>query len=572
MKQQENGQKLSNLNISLQSSQKLINPHFLLTDYTIFNDTDDINNQYKTIKIEKINKDKRRFKIMVNSNASKNHYNVPTKKIFQDCIAKTPGIFRSNNSKEKTTEIKYNKMNKKGMIPNERKLNISQNNKLVPYSTNNKKTKDFKIKLKKNKKEESKDIKDIYSTKYQNDIMNRNLNLTLTNFSSLGGTELIKDSINKSPETHNLSLENHLNGGIIIKRKYANLNKSNIYRKILNGMNLNDFNNINNSIASNNNTFSNKISTNTSIQLHKKKHHQKIKLLSSSTKFNGNSQKKNHSISIDKKFDILKNSMNDRINDINHNYKKIRNISDIDNIKKNELLIDIIQNSFFKFITLMKDQKEKGVALEIIKKLDEFLKNQDIIVNKIIKKNDDLNEKIKDYKEVQKSYQKENMQLIDKIEMLQKKIDKMEEEIKDNELKIKESKINLLENGYQEEIKIYDKDNDTNYDKSEEDSSVNTEELESIRFFDKIIMKKHSFSKANIPELEIKQIKLNSEIENKQIPKINYNKIKNNKIFRNGNLNKFKETYNDLRKKENKSSKVIGYKKIVDKKNKKIKK
>ena len=43
MKQQENGQKLSNLNISLQSSQKQINPHFLLTDYNIFNIADDIN-------------------------------------------------------------------------------------------------------------------------------------------------------------------------------------------------------------------------------------------------------------------------------------------------------------------------------------------------------------------------------------------------------------------------------------------------------------------------------------------------------------------------------------------------
>jgi hypothetical protein len=337
-------------------------------------------------------------------------------------------------------------------------------------------------------------------------------------------------------------------------------------------MNLNDFNNYNNSITSTNNTLSNKISTNTSIQLHKKKHHQKINLLSSSTKLNVNSPKKIHNISIDKKFDILKNNMNDQINDINHNYKKIRNISDIDNIKKNELIIDIIQNSFFKFISLLKDQKEKEAALEIIKKLDEFMKKKDNIVNKIIKKNNDLNEKIKDYKEMQKSYQKENMQLIDKIEILQKKIEEMEEEIKNNELKLKESKINLLENGYQDEIKIYDKENGDNYDKSEEESSVNSEELESIRFFDKIIMKKHSFSKANIPELEIKQIKLNSEIENKELPKINYNKIKNNKIFRNGNLNKFKETYNDLRKKENKSSKVIGYKKIVDKKNKKIKK
>ena len=561
MKQQENGQKLSSLNISLQSSQKLINPHFLLTDYSILNASDDNNNQYKTIKIEKVNKDKRRYKIMVNSNATKNHHNVTSQKILQNYIAKTPGIFRSNNSKEKTSELKYSKMKKKGFNPNERKLNISQNSKLVPYSTNNKKRKDFKIKLKKNKKVESKDIN---STKNQNDIVNRNLNLTLTNFSSLGGTEFKKDSINKSPEPHDLSITNQLNGEIIIKRKYVNMNKSNIYKKILNGMNLNDFNNYNNnynnSITSTNNTLSNKISTNTSIQPHRKKHHQKINL------------KQNHNISLDKKYDILKYSMNEQINDINHNYKKIGNISDIENLKKNELIFDIIQNSFLKFTALLNEQKEKEVALEIIKKLNEFFKKQENIVNNIIKKNDDLNEKIKDYKEIQKSYQKENMILLDKVEVLQNKIEEMEKEIKNNEFKIKESRINLLENGYQDESKNYEKENGDNYDKSEEESSVNSEELESIRFFDKIIMKKHSFSKANIPELEIKQIKLNNEIENKQIPKINYNKIKKNKIFRNGNNFKFKETHNGLWKKENRSSKVIGYKKVVDNKNKKIKK
>ena len=569
MKQQEKGQKLSKLNISLQSSQKQINPHFLLTDYNIFNVSDDINNQYKTIKIEKVNRDKRRFKIMVNSNASKNHHNMPSKKILKNYIAKTPGIFRFNNSKEKNNELMYNKMAKKGLIPNERKLNVSQNSKLVPYSTNNKKRKDFKINLKKNKIIESKDIN---STKNQNDVMNRNLNLTITNFSSLGGTEFKKDSINKSPEPHDLSVSKQLNGEVIIKRKYANLNKSIIYRKLLNGMNLNDFNNFNNSITSTNNTLSNKISTNTSMQLHRKKHHQKINLLSSSTKFNGNSPKKNHNNSIDKKFDLLKNSMNGQINDINLNYKKIKSISDNDNIKKNELIIDIIQNSFFKFTALLKDQKEKEIALEIIKKLNEFLKKQDNVMNKIIKKNDDLNEKIKDYKEIQKSYQKENMLLIDKIEILQRKIEELEKEIKNNELKIKESKINLLENRCKDESNFYDKDNVDNYEKSEEESSVNSEELESIRFFDKIIMKKHSFSKANIPELEIKQIKLNNEIENNQVPNINFNKIKKNKIFRNGNLNKFKETHNGLYNKENKSSKVIGFKKVVDNKNKKVKK
>ena len=39
-------------------------------------------------------------------------------------------------------------------------------------------------------------------------------------------------------------------------------------------------------------------------------------------------------------------------------------------------------------------------------------------------------------------------------------------------------------------------------------SSVNSEELESIRFFDKIIMKKHSIM--NIPELSFQKIHINN--------------------------------------------------------------
>lgn len=578
MKQPEKELKLSNLNFSMQSSQKLFNPQLLLTDYSIYNENDDINNEFKTIKIEKINKDKKRHKIMVNSNASKNYHNISIKNIVPN-LSKTPGIYRTNNSKDKINDIKYNKINKKRLIQNERNLGISHNNKLLACSTNNKEIKDFKLKLKKKKKTDSKDI---ISTKNQNDKMNRNLNLTLTNFSSLAGTEYIIDNKNKSIEQNEQSVVNHINDEIIIQKRYANIAKNIMGKKIINDMNLKDVNynfNFNNSIINNNSTLSNKNSTNTSTQFHRRKH-QKINLSSSSSQFHGNSIKQSHKISNEKKLDILKNNMNEQINDINNNYNKIKNISDIDVIKKNELVFDIIQNSFFKFTSLLKEQKEKEVALEIIQKLNEFLKKQDSLMDNIIKKYDDINEKIKDYKEKEKFYKKENMLLVDKIDNLQKIIEEMEKEIKNNEFKMKERRINLFENGYKDESINIDKenendnDNNNNSNKSEDESSVNSEELESIRFFDKIIMKKHSFSKANIPELEIKQIKLiNNEIENKQKVKLNFNKIKNDKIFRNRNkLNKCKETHNGLGKKENKSSKVIEYKKIVDNKKKKIKK
>ena len=576
MKQPEKELKLSNLNYSMQSSQKLFNPQLLLTDYNIYNENDDINKQFKTIKIENINKVKKRHKIMVNSNASKNYHNIAIKNIVPN-LSKTPGIYRTNNSKDKINDIKYNKINKKRLIQNERNLDISHNNKLLPCSTNNKEIKDFKLKMKKKKKTDSKDIN---SNKNQNAQMNRNLNLTLTNFSSLCGKEYTIDNINKSVEQNDHSVENQINDEIFIKKRYGNITKNIMNKKMINDMNLNDANynfNCNNSVTNNNSILSNKNTTNTTTQFHRRKH-QKINLSSSSSQFHGNSIKQSHKISNEKKLDILKNNMNDQINDINNNHNKIKNISNIDAFKKNELVFDIIQNSFIKFTSLLKEQKEKEVALEIIQKLNEFLKKQENLMNNIIKKYDDLNEKIKDFKEKEKFYEKENMLLADKIDNLQKIIEGMEKEIKNNEFKMKESRINLFENGYKDESIYNEKDNDNDNDndnishKSEDSSSVNSEELESIRFFDKIIMKKHCFSKANIPELEIKQIKLiNEEIEDKEKEKLNL-KIKNNKIFRNRNkVNKYKETFNGLGKKENKSTKVIGYKKIVDNK-KKIKK
>ena len=581
MKQPEKELKLCNLNYSMQSSQKLFNPQLLLTDYNICNENDDINKQFKTIKIEKINKVKKRHKIMVNSNASKNYHNIAIKNLVPN-LSKTPGIYRTNNSKDKINDIKYNKINKKSLISNERNLGISHNNKLLPCSTNNKDIKDFKLKLKKKKETDSTDIN---SNKNQNDRMNRNLNLTLTNFSSLGGTEYIIDNINKSPEQNGQSVANQINDENVIKKRYVNLTKNIMNKKMKNDMNLKEVNynfNCNNSVTNNDSTLSNKNTTNTSIQFYRR-NHQKINLSSSSSQFHGNSIKRNHNISNEKKLDILKHNMNEQINDITNNYNKIKNISDVDVIKKNELVFDVIQNSFFKFTALLKEQKEKEVALEIIQKLNEFLKKQDNLMNKIISKYDDLNKKIKEYKEKEKFYEKENMLLVEKIDNLQKLIEEKEKEIKNNEFKMKKSRINLFENGYKDESIYNDKDTDTENDnyngsdnnshKSEDDSSVNSEELESIRFFDKIIMKKHCFSKANIPELEIKQILINDEIENKQKGKLNFNKIKNDKIFRNRNkINKYNETYNGLGKKENKSSKVITYKKIVDNKEKKIKK
>ena len=108
---------------------------------------------------------------------------------------------------------------------------------------------------------------------------------------------------------------------------------------------------------------------------------------------------------------------------------------------------------------------------------------------------------------------------------------------------------------------------------NDEDKKVNTEELESIRFFDKIVMKKHSFSKANIPELEINQIKKINEESSKEEIKI---KIDNNNIKNKNNKN-IKPKFQRNQNKENnlglhnnwiKSHKSMGYTKIAKDKKK----
>ena len=73
-------------------------------------------------------------------------------------------------------------------------------------------------------------------------------------------------------------------------------------------------------------------------------------------------------------------------------------------------------------------------------------------------------------------------------------------------------------------------------------------------------MKKHSFSKAHIPELEIKQIKLlNNEQDNKENIKIN-NKYKYNNFYKNKYNKGFR---NGLKKIVNKSTKTFGYTRIA---------
>ena len=602
MKQPENEPKNKNLNNSMQFSQKTFNHQLILTDYNIYNFIDNNNNSYKTIKIKKPKNDlnnsnliDKKNKIVVNYNLSKIHPNIVAKNIFPNYAMKTLVAHKTNNSLENKNITDINKNKKKGR----KIIQNPVNSKIASYSSHTKEKSNFKANLKNNKNSESKDKN--YMVIQNGGRINRNLNLTLTNFSSIGGTEFKKDFLDKSPKQYNLSISNKhdkkSNDEIIIKRKSINTTKNKLNKKLFGKMNLNDinnynlnlnnFNNFNNININNNSTLSNKNSNNNSMKFQKRKSN-KTNLSSSSSKFYGSSLKSNSKYSVNKKFDILKNNMNEQISDINNNYNKLKNMTESDNVKKHELIFDIIQNSLFKFASILSNPKEKEVAFEIIQKLNDFFKKNTTLVNAIKKKNDELNEKIRKCKEINKHIEKENILLEDKIDIMQRKIEDLENEIKNNIFNDNgnnkdngngindNNKVNniIFENGNDYIQEQNENENDDSYEKEENESSVNSEELESIRFFDKIIMKKHSFSKAHIPELEIKQIKLNEELENKQNHngKINNYKLRNKFNFKNGiyiNKQKEKEFQNGLRKKGNKSSKAIGYSKIAEDKKKK---
>ena len=602
MKQPENEPKNKNLNNSMQFSQKTFNHQLILTDYNIYNFIDNNNNSYKTIKIKKPKNDlnnsnliDKKNKIVVNYNLSKIHPNIVAKNIFPNYAMKTLVAHKTNNSLENKNITDINKNKKKGR----KIIQNPVNSKIASYSSHTKEKSNFKANLKNNKNSESKDKN--YMVIQNGGRINRNLNLTLTNFSSIGGTEFKKDFLDKSPKQYNLSISNKhdkkSNDEIIIKRKSINTTKNKLNKKLFGKMNLNDinnynlnlnnFNNFNNININNNSTLSNKNSNNNSMKFQKRKSN-KTNLSSSSSKFYGSSLKSNSKYSVNKKFDILKNNMNEQISDINNNYNKLKNMTESDNVKKHELIFDIIQNSLFKFASLLSNPKEKEVAFEIIQKLNDFFKKNTTLVNAIKKKNDELNEKIRKCKEINKHIEKENILLEDKIDIMQRKIEDLENEIKNNIFNDNgnnkdngngindNNKVNniIFGNGNDYIQEQNENENDDSYEKEENESSVNSEELESIRFFDKIIMKKHSFSKAHIPELEIKQIKLNEELENKQKHngKINNYKLRNKFNLKNGiyiNKQKEKEFQNGLRKKGNKSSKDIGYSKIAEDKKKK---
>ena len=223
------------------------------------------------------------------------------------------------------------------------------------------------------------------------------------------------------------------------------------------------------------------------------------------------------------KYIYLYQNMNKKLKNVMEKKGKEKNIG---NINYDNKLIKIISEYFLEYNKTIEDQYQKKIISEIFYQLNNIIKSKDEEIIKLKK-------------------EKEEILKLNKI------------------LKNKNEELINIKNKEKENDNINNKEGSFNASSiSEDSSSVNSEELESIRFFDKIIMKKNSFS--NIPELSFKKLNRNKNEKNNILPmkKNNMNKrhsfqgnkeIKNNKI----NNNKCKETKKNNINKNNKNIKLI---------------
>ena len=233
------------------------------------------------------------------------------------------------------------------------------------------------------------------------------------------------------------------------------------------------------------------------------------------------------------KFLYLYDNLNKKIKHLNQLVTK-ENMNNNYNYK----LFKIITEYFIEYIEYIEDQDQKKLVSEIFNQINNIIKSDEDKIINLIKEKEELTKINNDLKQ------------------------KNEELMKTNDGNIK------------------DKDESLKTSSISESSSVNSEELESIRFFDKIIMKKNSFS--NIPELSFKKINKNGKNNNIQPKK---NNIKKRNSFH-GSLNKNKEIKNNqykammkgginknniINNKNNRNSQLIFNKRKINEKNERIK-
>ena len=233
-------------------------------------------------------------------------------------------------------------------------------------------------------------------------------------------------------------------------------------------------------------------------------------------------------------FNILLNDMNRKIN------RYLKQKIDIDK------LYEIIIEYYIKYTNEIEEQYQKKFAMEIFYHLNQLINEKENQIINIRKQNEDLTHKNKIYK-------KDNENLMEQYNLLIKKNNALENEVKELSSKFKNTSTENIKMNADSSLNI---NKDETIESHKSSSSVNSEELESIRFFDKIIMKKHSIM--NIPELSFQKIHINNNKKFDKLPKKKAG-IRQRYSFQGNNSN--------LGNKQNKNSYLKGIKKDINSSN-----
>ena len=225
-------------------------------------------------------------------------------------------------------------------------------------------------------------------------------------------------------------------------------------------------------------------------------------------------------------FKVLMNFLDKKISKLKDNI--INNNKNNKEYTDDDKLYDIINEFFIKYCNALDDQFQKELIINIFYLINNIINRRDKQILILKKEKENIIEKNNLYAQNNEELMEQNNALMSKCNIMQNKIEELKSELsiykKDFINKKKENNLNLdikLNNN-----NISSDNNEENSQNASSSSYVNTEELESIRFFDKIEMKKHSF--LNIPELSFQKIKLDElNKDKKPIKKKNSFQTKN---------------------------------------------
>lgn len=508
-----------------------------------------LNNSFKIQKNSNVNnfnlKFAKNFDKLKSNNKPKFHNNIPKHK-------KNIDILDINNiSKQPNKSLNYNSVNNliginisvnymnKDYLMNKIKTNSyisNYNNNYNIYNNNAKYIKNYN-KYMKNYNDINKNNDININNKYINDSFNENSKINNVPYSSSG-----KNRVNwKNIFILNNSFQNDWEK-VMENLKAKKLNKTKIEKKeiinnskyiIENKKTLNSTDENNNISYNTNKTIVNEQNLEKSLSC-KNIHFKPIQ-----------KQKKSSNINI---YDILIKNMNKKINKFTKN-----DIND-------EKLYEIISEYIFKYNNKIEDKHQKKFILEMYYHINNIIKKKNQQIMNLQKKYNDIIQK-------NQVFQKDNENLLEQNNILIKNNNLLENKINELSSKVKNSE------DINNNLKVEDIDNNVispNKDKNEENeisekssSSINSEELESIRFFDKINMKKHYFM--NIPELSFQNIYLNNKKDNDKIlpEKKNIQQRHsyqgNKKINLNINKNKGKKKFSFKISKNNTNKKIKNF-------------